>query len=205
MEQKLHTHVDFYELLGIDRKADSTEVKRAYRTLVKQYHPDLNKDPGAPQAFRTIQSAYEVLSDPYKRSVYDYLLYRQEQQVTEQDYSHHSGNGYYRRRPYAHYADATAAREARDEPETFGEHLNFHLKQFVGLIISVLVFCVSLVLIVTGVNFLFLTDFNGSLVAGYFTTGAGIALLYGIYNAFKVLIRIWYDWFEHRQQSDETE
>jgi molecular chaperone DnaJ len=62
---------DYYEVLGVSRSASDEELKRAFRRLAKQYHPDANKDQGAEVRFIEIKEAYEVLSDPQKREVYD--------------------------------------------------------------------------------------------------------------------------------------
>jgi molecular chaperone DnaJ len=62
---------DYYEVLGISRNASDDEVKRAYRRLAKQYHPDANKEDGAESRFIEINEAYEALSDPQKRAAYD--------------------------------------------------------------------------------------------------------------------------------------
>jgi len=62
---------DYYELLGVARDADADTLKRAYRRLARQYHPDVNKDPGAEDRFKEIGRAYEVLNDPQTRSRYD--------------------------------------------------------------------------------------------------------------------------------------
>ncbi|MEU7747792.1 DnaJ C-terminal domain-containing protein [Nonomuraea sp. NPDC049158] len=62
---------DFYEVLGVDRKADQDEIQRAYRKLVRANHPDVNKDPGAEDRFKEISEAYSVLSDPQTRRRYD--------------------------------------------------------------------------------------------------------------------------------------
>ncbi|MCA9980909.1 MAG: molecular chaperone DnaJ [Anaerolineales bacterium] len=62
---------DYYEVLGIARTAEKTEIKRAYRQLARQYHPDVNKEAGADEKFKEINEAYEVLSDDNKRSAYD--------------------------------------------------------------------------------------------------------------------------------------
>ncbi|HEU4396306.1 MAG TPA: J domain-containing protein, partial [Actinomycetota bacterium] len=63
---------DYYQLLGVDREAGSEEIKRAYRRLARQYHPDVNgNDPEAAERFKEISKAYSVLSDPEKRQRYD--------------------------------------------------------------------------------------------------------------------------------------
>ncbi len=62
---------DYYEVLGISRNASDDEVKRAFRRLAKQYHPDANKEEGSESRFIEINEAYEVLNDPQKRAAYD--------------------------------------------------------------------------------------------------------------------------------------
>ncbi|KAK6928977.1 Chaperone DnaJ, C-terminal, partial [Dillenia turbinata] len=62
---------DYYSVLGVSKNASKSEIKSAYRKLARNYHPDVNKDPGAEQKFKEISNAYEVLSDDEKRSLYD--------------------------------------------------------------------------------------------------------------------------------------
>lgn len=65
------TKRDYYEVLGLKKGASKDEITKAYRTLAKKYHPDINKSPDAPQKFEEIQEAYDVLKDDAKRAQYD--------------------------------------------------------------------------------------------------------------------------------------
>ncbi len=65
------TKRDYYEILGIARDATDDEIKRAFRNLAFKYHPDHNRNDDAGEKFKEVNEAYEVLSDPDKRSVYD--------------------------------------------------------------------------------------------------------------------------------------
>lgn len=68
----MSTKRDYYEILGIERTADENTIKKAYRKLAKQYHPDTNKgNPQAEEKFKEATEAYAVLSDPEKRKQYD--------------------------------------------------------------------------------------------------------------------------------------
>ena len=62
---------DYYEVLGIDKNASEDEIKKAYRKLAKKYHPDVNKAKDAEEKFKEVNEAYEVLSNPQKKQIYD--------------------------------------------------------------------------------------------------------------------------------------
>lgn len=62
---------NYYQILGVNQHASQGEIKRAYRKLARQYHPDVNKSPEAAEKFKQLAEAYEVLKDPGKRAKYD--------------------------------------------------------------------------------------------------------------------------------------
>ena len=62
---------DYYEVLGVSKDADDKELKKAFRSLARKYHPDKNDSPDADEKFKEIQEAYAVLSDSDKRRNYD--------------------------------------------------------------------------------------------------------------------------------------
>src|SRR6476660_7167084 len=71
MARPSSTKRDYYEVLGVTRSASDDDIKKAYRKLALQYHPDRNKAPEATERFKEATEAYQVLSDAEKRSMYD--------------------------------------------------------------------------------------------------------------------------------------
>src|SRR6187549_3275055 len=65
------TERDLYQVLGVERGASDAEIKRAFRKLAQQWHPDVNTAPEAQERFKEINDAYQVLSDPQRRQRYD--------------------------------------------------------------------------------------------------------------------------------------
>ncbi len=104
---------DYYNILGVDKKADIKEIKKAYRKLAIKYHPDKNPDntQTAKEKFLRIQEAYEVLQDDAKRKKYDRLYDIEQQRKSEtftssSDYSYTGGDDYdYADTMYTDYRD----------------------------------------------------------------------------------------------------
>ncbi len=67
----MQTEKDYYRILQVDNTATEDQIRKSYRVLVRQHHPDVNKDPAAAETFKDIQEAYEVLGDPDQRRSYD--------------------------------------------------------------------------------------------------------------------------------------
>src|SRR5579862_2864937 len=78
------TKQDYYELLGVPRKAPQKEIRQAYRKLARKYHPDLNPgDKSSEEKFKQVQEAYDVLSDAKKRQMYDQFGFDAERRSAE--------------------------------------------------------------------------------------------------------------------------
>lgn len=77
---------DYYEILGLNSKATSDDIKKAYRELAKKYHPDINRSSTSEELFKLISEAYEILSDDAKRREYD--LYRKFEMDAEHEEGH---------------------------------------------------------------------------------------------------------------------
>jgi len=67
------TRQDYYELLGVPRTADDEAIRKAFHALARRFHPDVSSDPNAEEKFREVATAYEVLSRPRSRVLYDHL------------------------------------------------------------------------------------------------------------------------------------
>ena len=65
---------DYYRVLGVSQDASTSEIRRAYRRLARQHHPDRNPKPDGPERFRTLAEAYAVLNDPARRARYDHTI-----------------------------------------------------------------------------------------------------------------------------------
>ncbi len=62
---------DYYKILGVERTASEADIKKAYRRLAQKYHPDISKEKNAEEKFKEVNEAYQTLSDPQKKAIYD--------------------------------------------------------------------------------------------------------------------------------------
>jgi molecular chaperone DnaJ len=84
---------DYYDTLGVPRTADEKEIQKAYRNLARKYHPDVCKDPGAEEKFKSINEAYSVLSDAQKRAQYDNMGHETFTNASKGSYTGAGGHG----------------------------------------------------------------------------------------------------------------
>ncbi|XP_035217586.1 dnaJ homolog subfamily B member 14-like [Stegodyphus dumicola] len=89
--QKIKKCKDFYEILGVSKDAGESDIKKQYRKLALQFHPDKNKAPGATEAFKAIGNAFAVLSDPEKRKQYDAFGSAENKNCKRSSFQRHSG------------------------------------------------------------------------------------------------------------------
>jgi hypothetical protein len=95
---------DYYALLGLSRNASAASIKSAYRKLAIQYHPDKNPDPTAEQIIKEINEAYDVLSDPVKKNIYDNKTINPLEEVLKTEpQPRHRDPAYRRKRPATFY------------------------------------------------------------------------------------------------------
>lgn len=89
---------DFYEVLGVKKEATDSEIKKGYKKLALQLHPDKNKAPGAAEAFQAVGNAVATLTDPEKRKAYDMYGNQDDHATGRSSYHHHhrnqNANGY---------------------------------------------------------------------------------------------------------------
>ncbi len=94
--------MDYYQILGVTYSASQQEIKRAYRKLAVMYHPDKNRDPAAENIFKKINEAYDILSDPLKKSRYDQRFQSAFSESTYEEPPRHRDPAYRSSRPKVH-------------------------------------------------------------------------------------------------------
>lgn len=113
---------DFYEILGVEEKADTAAIKKAYRALARKYHPDKNPDDKeSEQKFKEIQEAYEILSDPGKRKKYDAMRRNPFGSGSFEDFFSTRGGTRFYRSPDGSYVRTEFGGDAGDVDNPFGD------------------------------------------------------------------------------------
>lgn len=104
---------NFYEVLGVEKNSTNEKIKEAYLKLAKQYHPDVNADPGSVDKFKTITLAYEALNNERNRDLYDAYMYNdpystewkyKEEHYREDSRANNSNNFYKEKARYDNYS-----------------------------------------------------------------------------------------------------
>jgi molecular chaperone DnaJ len=121
------TELDYYTVLGVERGATDAEIKRAFRKLAQQWHPDVNDDPTAQERFKEINEAYQVLSDPERRQRYDMFGRAGVGGSGEGDFGFAGGFGGFSDIFDAFFGGATATSARRGRPQT-GSDLRYDLR-----------------------------------------------------------------------------
>src|SRR3989337_4598464 len=97
---------DYYDVLGVSKTSSADEIKKAYRKLALQFHPDRNKSKEAEEKFKEINQAYEVLSDPQKKQMYDqygHQAFEAGAGSAGGPFGGFGGQGGFRQGPYTYY------------------------------------------------------------------------------------------------------
>jgi hypothetical protein len=129
--------MDYYEILGVNSSAHSSDIKRAYRRLAVMYHPDKNPSPDAESMFKQINEAYDVLSDPDKRLAYDSRFDRILEVTVEDPTTRHRDPRY---RPRAARSAGTSHRP------TIREMMAHYLKYAAAISIACFSICVVMLI-----------------------------------------------------------
>ena len=119
--------LDYYTLLGVERGASDAEIKRAFRKLAQQWHPDVSNDPAAHERFKEINEAYQVLSDPDRRQRYDMFGRAGVGGGGEGDFGFGGGFGGFSDIFDAFFGGATATSARRGRPQA-GSDLRYDLR-----------------------------------------------------------------------------
>jgi len=208
----LSKHSTYYELLGVTPKSNEREIKKAFRGLAKKYHPDINPAEDAANMFRMVHEAYEILSDPYRRQIYDYLLARQEivrkykkEQREQNSYKENEQEFERYKRQARQKARAHAKMKYAEFEKSLYSQFIFHFQQSIGVVINTILYAVGLVSAYFGLDFIIEYPFNGALVAGYLCIGLSLASLYGAWQMSRNILQIWQRWFKWRMKWDAQE
>jgi curved DNA-binding protein CbpA len=180
--------LDFYNLLGVEQNASEAEIKHSFREMAKICHPDIDTSPDAGDKFRLLYIAYDTLTDPFKRRIYDRIL--------QDDFDESRPNrswAYYEKmqRRAAIRARQYAAMQYDEFAETAFDRASFHIKQLIAFLLFFMMMCFGMGCFIVGSHYVFLEDFNGAQVTGYGCWVAGTLLCYISGKALLSIYELW--------------
>jgi hypothetical protein len=180
--------LNFYEILEVNHRASDDDIRKAFRRLARLYHPDVSTDPEAPDRFRLVYMAYDILQDRRKRALYDELQIMREAQ---ERFSHEADVRAWQR--HAARSANTYAEMSFDEfQDTFLSRLGFHSSQVFAFIMFFILLCIGCIGIMAGTHFLFAQGFNGHTLLGYMLLGFGAAFAYTAAKAIWDILQVWH-------------
>lgn len=140
---------NYYKLLGVPEYSDTEVIKRAYRTMAKKYHPDKNESDSSKAFFQELNEAYQVLTDPYKRALYDAQLGLVLEEINQQPLS--PAEERKKKRAERRKANYEYSRSVHQPPEFWVPPVWVKLFfYFVGLLFGLVMNYFSLYYIITG-------------------------------------------------------
>jgi curved DNA-binding protein CbpA len=179
--------LDFYSILGVSQDASDNEIKHSFREMAKVYHPDINTSPDAGDAFRTLYIAYDTLTDPFKRRIYDRLLLDNDEPRQSLSWAYYEKM----QRRAAMRARNYAAMQYEEFEDSAFMKVSFHLKQVIAFLLFFMLLCTGMGCFIIGANYIFKDTFNGAQVSGYACWMAGAALCYISGKALLNIYEIW--------------
>lgn len=184
--------VDYYAILDLESGADDAEIKKAFRKKAKKYHPDVNKADSANEQFKRVYTAYEVLSDPYKKKLYDEI--RKDQGYSGEESYHGSESSF---EQYDHSGFSEWEKRASEKAKEYADmrYQKFRkqdmstsefIYQQLGLFLSM-----SVLFLVGGAALYFAQSIIIAVILGKITLasllGAAISIAFGMFLLYQVL------------------
>lgn len=179
--------MNFYQILEIDKRATEDEIRSAFRRLARIYHPDINDDPEAPDRFRLVYMAYDILHDRRKRALYDELQVMKE---AESRFSHDADIRAWQRHA-ARSADTYAEMSYEQFDDTFLSKLGFHSSQIFAFTMFFLILCIGCIGIMVGTHYALNESFNGHLLFGILIWAFGLGFAYVAAKAIWEIFQTW--------------
>ena len=182
----MNDYINYYDLLGISKNATSEEIKKAYRNQAKKWHPDLNKDPKAPEMAKKINEAKEILLDEFKRKEYDNYLNNYKNDAY--DNINKKQEEYGKKPSYTEKQSNTYEEKTYTKWEYFKLYLKYYKKSKPRKALAVILVLLEtiLCLLLEGINLLFaytISYFGYYIAFGLLITGGILLFLVLIKNA----------------------